>query len=123
MWVYYMFWMSWRVASMSSCNILLRSCSARNSSVKQGVRHTRRLKFKKKQVNIILSKKKTFLDYFHSKKNYYHYYFLFFKKKFKTNNYTFKSVHFLLQFLHGSFSKFSTGLGLKYSKFDVKCKK
>ena len=32
---YYMFWMSWSVASMSSCNILLRSCSARNSSAKR----------------------------------------------------------------------------------------
>ena len=82
-------------------------------------RHTRRLKFKKNQVNIILSKnifgllslKKIIIIFF------------FLKKKFKTNNYTFESVHFLLQFLHGSFSKFSTGLGLKYSKFDVKCKK
>ena len=84
-------------------------------------RHTRRLKLKKKkQVNIILSKKKHFWITF-TQKNYY--YFLFFKKKFKTNNYTFESVHFLLQFLHGSFSKFSTGFGLKYSKFDVKCKK
>ena len=83
-------------------------------------RHTRRLKFKKKnQVNIILSK--NIFGLLSLKKNYY-YYFLFFKKKFKTNNYTFESVHFLLQFLHGSFSKFSTGLGLKYSKFDVKYK-
>ena len=63
---------------MSSCNILLRSCSARNSSVKQGVRHTRRLKLKKNQVNIILSKKKHFWITFTQKKLLL---FSFFKKK------------------------------------------
>ena len=65
-------------------------------------RHTRRLKF---QNRLILSKK-NILDYFHSQKK-------LFKKKSSNKHYTFKSVHFLLQFLHGSLSKFSTGLSLK----------
>ena len=65
-------------------------------------RHTRRLKF---QNRLILSKKKHFGLLSLSKKNYL--------KKSSNKHYTFKSVHFLLQFLHGSLSKFSTGLGLK----------
>ena len=74
-------------------------------------RHTRRLKF---QNRLILSKK-TFWITFTLKKNYL--------KKSSNKHNTFKSVHFLLQFLHGSLSKFSTGLGLKIVHICVKCRK